>query len=368
MPRKKAEPAIETPELSMLQPKEPTEPTVASAPESATDTAAASEPPKRRRTVRKKAAPAKEPEPPENTSAEYAPILTIETRAEVERPEEEEEIRWHEIQNAYRVKRILTGVLDGQVPMESGNIKAVVNYMGYQVAIPLSEMMIELPSDSGRYYGDTKTRQSKLLSNMLGAQIDFVIRGIDSKTRSIVASRKDAMLRKRRLFYEPTDGVPRIYPGRIVQARVIATGEKVVRVEIFGVETAIFARDLTRDWIGDARDKYHVGDQILVRVQEVVGAEETLSVRADVRSLQEDAERDDLSKCQVQGKYAAVVTDIHRGVYFLRLRVGVNAVAHSCYDTRRPGKKDEVIFVVTRLDPEHNVAVGIISRIIRQNL
>lgn len=44
------------------------------------------------------------------------------------------------------------------------------------------------------------------------------------------------------------------------------------------------------------------------------------------------------------------------------------SVAHSCYDYRMPGKKDDVSFAVTRLDMERGVAVGIITRIIRQNL
>lgn len=44
------------------------------------------------------------------------------------------------------------------------------------------------------------------------------------------------------------------------------------------------------------------------------------------------------------------------------------AVAHSCYDYRMLGKKDDVSFAVTRLDMDCGVAVGIITRIIRQNL
>ena len=62
------------------------------------------------------------------------------------------------------------------------------------------------------------------------------------------------------------------------------------------------------------------------------------------------------------------VTDVHKGVVYVRLSNGVNAVAHSCYDYRMPGKKDDVSFAVTRLDMERGVAVGIITRIIRQNL
>ena len=75
-----------------------------------------------------------------------------------------------------------------------------------------------------------------------------------------------------------------------------------------------------------------------------------------------------LGKCKIQGKYAGTVTDIHKGTVFVRLHIGVNAVAHSCYDNRMPGKKDEVSFVVTRIDAERNVAVGLISRIIKQNI
>ena len=60
-----------------------------------------------------------------------------------------------------------------------------------------------------------------------------VIKGIDSKSRSIVASRSEAMYKKRQTFYMETDknGMFRIYEDRIVQARVIAVAEKAIRVE-----------------------------------------------------------------------------------------------------------------------------------------
>ena len=75
-----------------------------------------------------------------------------------------------------------------------------------------------------------------------------------------------------------------------------------------------------------------------------------------------------MSKCVVQGHYVGRITDVRSGVFFIRLNNGVNAVAHASYDLRNPGKKDDVSFVVTRLDAEHNVALGVITRIIRQNL
>ena len=95
---------------------------------------------------------------------------------------------------------------------------------------------------------------------------------------------------------------------------------------------------------------------------------EDLGIRADIKSTSENTDRDNLQKCRIQGKYAGKVTDVHKGVVYVRLANGVNAVAHSCYDYRMPGKKDDVSFAVTRLDMERGVAVGIITRIIRQNL
>lgn len=94
--------------------------------------------------------------------------------------------------------------------------------------------MLNLVQDNAHDYGELSLRQNKILNNMLGCEIDFLVKGLDTKTRSIVASRKEAMLKKRQIFYLDTDasGKPKIYEDRIVQARVIAVAEKVVRAEI----------------------------------------------------------------------------------------------------------------------------------------
>lgn len=299
-------------------------------------------------------------------------ILTIRSREDVETAEDREDVIWHEIHNAYRTRRILTGQLGGIEQLDNRKTVAVVDYKGFRIIIPIKEMMINLGrSPSGQDYADLMLRQNKILGNMLGADIDFVVRGIDSKTRSVVASRREAMMRKRQIFYFDldADGMYRVYEGRIVQARVIAVAEKVIRVEVFGVECSILARDLAWDWIGDAHERFAVGDEVLVRILSVRReSPEDLSIRADVKSTSENTDRDNLQKCRIQGKYAGKVTDVHKGVVYVRLSNGVNAVAHSCYDYRMPGKKDDVSFAVTRLDMERGVAVGIITRIIRQNL
>lgn len=327
----------------------------------------ASTPPRKRKT--KASAPAAKPEAPVKKAAPSS-ILTLNADSEVETPESREDTIWHELQNAYRTRRILTGSLGGIEKMDGGGTIAVIYYKEMRVVIPLAEMMINLVEDEDHDYGELVQRQNKILGNMLGCEIDFIIKGLDNASRSVVASRKDAMYKKRQIFYMPdADGNSRVCEDRIVQARVIAVAEKVVRVEIFGAECSILARDLSWDWLGDATEHFHVGDQILVRILSVkIRSLEDISVKADVKSVNGNTSKENLSKCKIQGKYAGTVTDIHKGTVFVRLHIGVNAVAHSCYDNRLPGKKDEVSFVVTRIDAERNVAVGLISRIIKQNI
>lgn len=301
-----------------------------------------------------------------------ASILTLEVRGEVETYNDRADIIWHEIHNAYRTRKILTGQLGGVEQTENNKTIVIVDYKGYRVVIPLKEMMLRPNvSLSGQAYTEFILEQQKMLGRMIGAEIDFIVRGIDSNTRAVVASRKDAMMKKRQTFYMDVDayGMHKIHEGRLVQARVIGVAEKAIRVEIFGVDCSINARDLAWYWIGDAREYYSIGDSVLVRILSVTrDSIETIRVKADVRSVTQDNSRENLKKCRVQSKYAGRVTDIHKGVVFIRLSNGVNAIAHSCYDYRTPGKKDDVSFVVTRLDEDRGVAVGIITRVIRRNL
>ena len=300
------------------------------------------------------------------------PILTLEVDAEVTTETHEMDAAWHEIQTSYRTRRILTGMLGGVEETELGKTLAIVDYKGFRVVIPLKEMLVKLEKNlSGAQYTDMIRRQNKLLSNMLGCEIDFIVKGVDPKTRTVVASRKEAMLKKRQVFYMNKDasGSYRIYDGRTVQARVIAVAEKAVRIEAFGVECSIMARDLSWDWIGDANERFSVGDEILVRILEVNRDNiEDLSIKADVKSVSENTNRTYLKQCRVQSKYAGKVTDVHKGVVYVRLNNGANAIAHTCLDRRTPGKKDDVSFAVTHIDEERGVAGGIITRIIKQHL
>ena len=270
--------------------------------------------------------------------------------------------------NAQRTRKILTGPLSGIEKLESGWTVAVTYFNGYRILIPMSEMMINLKGD-GRENADTLNRQVRIANNMLGADIDFIIKDLDETSRSVVASRKDAMMRKRQIFYftDNEEEQPMVYPGRIVEARVIAVAPKAVRLEVFGVECSVRARDMAWEWMPDATEKFQVGDLVLVCVNKIEMPDaENMTVSVDAKGATENTNKDNLKKCHRQGKYSGIVVDVYKGTYFIRLDLGVNAIAHECNMASLPGKRDKIGFVVTRINETSEVAEGIITRLIKK--
>ena len=114
-------------------------------------------------------------------------VLTITARTRIKSEAEATDELWHEIRNAYRTRRILTGTLDGIEQTAGGKTLATVSFRGFRIAIPIREMLVlEERMPSGRAYADYMNRLNRILGTMLGAEIDFIVKGIDSTTHSAV--------------------------------------------------------------------------------------------------------------------------------------------------------------------------------------
>ena len=140
-----------------------------------------------------------------------------------------------------------------------------------------------------------------------------------------------------------------------------------VRLEVFGVEVSVRARDMAWEWMVDAGEKFQVGELVLVTVNQIqMKSVEDMEVSVDAKSATANVSKDNLKKCVRQGKYVGTITDVYKGTYFIRLNIGVNAVAHSCNMASLPSKRDEIGFVVTRINDRYEVAEGIITRLIKR--
>jgi len=318
-------------------------------------------------------APATTPQQNQHRTQAESAVLTLEVGAEVETQRDKENTIWHEIKNSQITGTHLSGTLGKVERLESGGLVAIVEYKGQRIAIPVKEMMLDVTCPPGQRDEEYNERISRVLNRMMGAEIDFVVRGIagTGEGRAAVASRKAAMLRLRRRFYltNGSNGKPQVHQDRIVEARIVAVSQLSIRVEIFGVETPIRNQDLSWGYIGDCRDEFFVGDSVQVRVKSVEGeTPENIRVNADIRSLTENTTHEKLMALKPQTNCIGKVTDVSGGVVFINLVDGVRAISHKCYDHRKPGRGDDVMFVCLRIDEEGGVAIGIIPRIVRRNL
>lgn len=286
-------------------------------------------------------------------------------------PEDDKfETLWNEIVTFYRTRRIVSVIVTGiERTQLAGNV-VVTYYKDQRILVPMTEMMINLSEERGQGYSIPE-RLERICNTMLGAEIDVMIKGMDKKNGSVVASRKDAMLRKREKFYLTplSDGLPQVREGRIVEARIIGATQLVARLEVFGVETTMGASELSWDWLPNVADKFRVGDKINVLIKELKGdSVDNLKIVADIKSITVNTSMENLSKCSAQNKYIGEITNVRNGVAYLRLKVGVNAIAHTNYDRRTPAKGDVVSFVITRVNPEYGNVTGIITKIIKQSV
>ena len=91
-------------------------------------------------------------------------VLTITARTRIKSEAEAADELWHEIRNAYRTRRILTGTLDGIEQTAGGKTLATVSFRGFRIAIPIREMLVlEERMPSGRAYADYMNRLNRIL-------------------------------------------------------------------------------------------------------------------------------------------------------------------------------------------------------------
>ena len=307
--------------------------------------------------------------------------LTMDIGDRVRTERQIEDTVWHELKNSHIRGSYLRGIFYALEQPINGAKVCVIDYEGQRVAIPLKEMGINVR----RYDRDTdvdhQNRLAQLLNGMLGAEVEFVVTGLNEKERACVASRSKAMMRMRRSYYNLTnrDGSPRqpqIYPGRIVQAPIIAVGERSIWVSIFGVDVNILSDNLAWEQIYDVRKKYSVGDRVRVRVLEVNGVDNLsrLTVAADIKSLYRDPTVKALARIREgiagngQMTLIGTVSGESKGIVFLNLMGGARAVSHMCLDKRLPGIGDTVRFTAQFVNEERRSVSGVITTIIKRNI
>ena len=269
---------------------------------------------------------------------------------------EEQRKEWNAIYASYRSGSLLTGKVIGmdtttiQVrKSENGQKeKKTINCLviiGYRVKVLIPEQEV--------WYDENGRRPEHVLRSMTGANIDYVITGIDRENDCCVASRRLAMDIRRKTFLKLE---PRI--GRKVQTNVLAVGAAHMLVTCHGFDMTLSQRDLSYGMIDDLRNKYHPGEQRAAVLKSYDKDKNTLRV-----SIKE-AEPHPFDGVEIRhplnSRRASVISGKYKGGVFCKLEENLD-----CLCTYTMYQKDEdfdigaqVIVVITKYDYARKLVYG----------
>ena len=304
--------------------------------------------------------PAAAPAAPRRQSSEDLLELNDQERGVTR--EDSEDAKWGYLAGAARRQQILTGIVSTDISLTENGMPVVpIDFEGLCVKIPVREMVLSEWPDDAPIPKDVRIQ----IGRMLGATIDFIPAGVDIKNRAAIGSRKAAMLQRQKRYYASG----RVKPGILMACRVLAVGNNTMTVEACGVDTEIYARNVSWQWFSDITDLYATGDLVVARVMDVGynPEREVYSVSLSIKEASENPDRAALEKIVPNSNYFGVVTGVKDRVFFVRLQVGVNAKTKLYRSIDMPSRLDTVSFRVTGVDEESGIALGFITRIIKRH-
>ena len=304
--------------------------------------------------------PAAAPAAPRRQSSEDLLELNDQERGVTR--EDSEDAKWGYLAGAARRQQILTGIVSTDISLTENGMPVVpVDFEGLCVKIPVREMVLSEWPDDAPIPKDVRIQ----IGRMLGATIDFIPAGVDIKNRAAIGSRKAAMLQRQKRYYASG----RVKPGILMACRVLAVGNNTMTVEACGVDTDIYARNVSWQWFSDITDLYATGDLVVARVMDIGynPEREAYSVSLSIKEASENPDRAALEKIVPNSNYFGVVTGVKDRVFFVRLQAGVNAKTKLYRSIDMPSRLDTVSFRVTGVDEESGIALGFITRIIKRH-
>ena len=123
------------------------------------------------------------------------------------------------------------------------------------------------------WYDKSAQRPDYVLKSMSGAEIDYVIIGIDRIGECAIASRRLALESRRRAFKKQRHNV-----GDIVPCRMIASGRSRCIVEVSGYDFTLWQRDMSYCMITDLRSEFFTGETYKAKIMEYEPASDHLVI------------------------------------------------------------------------------------------
>lgn len=288
------------------------------------------------------------PEPFEET-----PILPIDDRRSVQTDLDSARDDLLDLMESKQAGRLLTGVLHGIEHPEATPFPIAVIYHGaYKVIIPLQEAI--LPPDDYHDFPQEQVNEY-LLTKRLGAEVDFVVKGIDTQAKVAVASRLDAMRTKRKRYYfgKDREGNDLIHIGTRAEARVMSSIRSGIFVELFGLEVFVPIAELSYQRLMDARNEFQPGQRVLVKVTELDKADRNnIHAALSVKQAKENPARKALTRFVEGNMYVGTVTMIRPNGIYVSLDGGIDCLCKLTTRARPPRGARVTVRILGRNEQE----------------
>lgn len=248
----------------------------------------------------------------------------------------QEKIIWQNINSSKERGKILTGKI---IAIETEKMKdtditcAIVDFKGIKVLIPATEIIKDGKNDK------------KILRNMMGAEIKFIIIEADKISSKAVGSRIKAMERIQEI------NLKKLEVGDKVYAKVVGVWRKYIRIEVLGIDFVMQAKDLQYGYVEDVSKIYKINEQIKVVIKEI--SEENKSIKISVKDLLEDPLKNIRKDFTEKGEYLATITGYTDNGIFANIAQGVDTVCTlPTWLDRPPFPGEKVIIKIYKIVPE----------------
>lgn len=250
----------------------------------------------------------------------------------------QKKIVWQNINSSIEKGKILSGkIIAIEIEQMNGQdiTCAIVDFKGIKVLIPATEMTIDSKNDK------------KILRNMMGAEIKFIIVESDKVSSKAVASRLKAMERLKQI------NIKRLEVGDKVYGNVVGVWKKFVRLEVLGMDFVFAAKDLQFGYVEDVSKHYKINEQIKVVIKKITGDEVNKNVIISVKDLIEDPYKNIRKDFTEGGEYLATITGYTDNGIFANITQGVDTICTlPTWLDRPPLPGEKVIIKIYKIIPE----------------
>ena len=298
------------------------------------------------------------------SSVRLNPVMAIDEQLKIQTEADKARNDLLDLVESLKTRRILTGTIQGvERPADNPSRSLAVLYHGdFKVIIPAEEA-VEPPSD----YRDRAPEDvlHYLITKRLGAEVDYIVKGIDDGASLAVGSRLEAMAAKRREYYFGTDrdGNNLLYEGICAEARVVSVIRAGIFVDLFGLEVYIPLRELSYQRMLDASANFQPGQRILVKILSIDRSDRNhIRATASIKQAGENPYEKALRRYTVGNRYVGTVSMVDTTGVFVALDGGIDCLCS--YPKRgRPPRGARVTVRILGINHDSNRIWGAITHI-----